>query len=228
MTAVGWVRVIIWGYTGSVRPASVTGVSGLSPGDMPVPAPKLNMRRSEGRGTRGKHHAGPSAARAIGRLVADDPSRPRAPKHSRSGRLPGVNIGQPNPGGVHGRASDTTEPIGIGGAVTQRTLVTVHAERASPGTTTRAASHRRKGLAVVAAVVAASAGVSASLAFGLHLLPHSPRSVSVVPVDGSPAAARVGDSARAGTDGAESISASTPVWSVSCRNAAPHVDDACY
>jgi hypothetical protein len=56
---------------------------------------------------------------------------------------------------------------------------------------------------VVAAVVAASAGVSIGLVWGLHLLPHSPRSVSVVPLDGSQTA-RMHGSARAATDGLDS------------------------
>jgi hypothetical protein len=51
---------------------------------------------------------------------------------------------------------------------------------------------------VVAAVVAASAGVSAGLLWGMHILPSSHRPVGVVPLDSSHFTAHP-DSARAGT-----------------------------
>jgi hypothetical protein len=188
----------------SVHAASVTGVSGLSRRDMAVPTPGLDLRSWERPDSKGRCHAEPSATRAIGRFVADDPPQPRAPRHSRSERLPAVDTGQPDHGGVHDRGIDVPDPVDTGAAVNQRIHAKVHVEPESPSTMVRARTDQRKGFALVAAVVAASAGVSAGLVWGMHLLPHSPRSVSVVPLDGSQTAARMHDSARGATDGLES------------------------
>jgi hypothetical protein len=195
---------------------------------MPVPTPGLDLRSWGRPDTEGRCHAGPGATRAIGRFVADDPPRPRAPKHSLSERLPAVDTGQPDHGGVHDRAIDMPDPVDTGTAVSQQTLAKVHVEPESPSTMVRARTDQRKGFAVVAAVVAASAGVSAGLVWGLHLLPHSPRSVSVVPLDGSRAAAAgaaTGGLDSTGYPGAPGNPDPGPTWERDLHNSDGPVQD---
>src|SRR5207253_1414070 len=102
-----------------------------------------------------------------------------------------VDTGQPEQGGVHHPVIDIPAAVGHRAAVNQRILAKAHADPESRSTLAGARSDQRNGFAAVAAVVAASVGVTASLVWGLHLLHPSPRSISVVPVDGSRAATRI-------------------------------------
>jgi hypothetical protein len=107
--------------------------------------------------------SGLTVARAIGSVAADDPPQLRAPRHSLSERLPAVDIGQSDHGGVDDWVIDIPDPVDTAAAATERIPAKVHAEDEWPGRVARPRAGRQKGYVVVAAMVAASAGVTASL-----------------------------------------------------------------
>jgi len=187
----------------SLRTASVTG--GLaSRRDIPVSPPDPDSRSEERSDTRDKNRSGLTVVRAIGCFAADDPPRLKSPKHLLHERLPTVDTGQPDHRGVDDRMIDMSGPVGAGAAATERIPAKVHAESKWPGRMAQPRSDRQKGFLVVAAVVAASAGVTTGLVWGLHLAAHSPHAVQIAPVDGSRATPRINGFAPPTTHGLDS------------------------